>query len=52
MKHIKGKYDQVVDELSGRDHKVHISSIIMFNKNLKDRILEVANLDQQYVKIK
>jgi hypothetical protein len=31
---------------------VHILAIIMFNTNLKDKILEVANSYQQYIKIK
>jgi hypothetical protein len=31
---------------------MHISSINMFNTYLKGIILEAANLDQQYLKIK
>jgi hypothetical protein len=52
IKHIKGKENQVDDELSRREHEVHISTISMFNTNLKDRILEAENSYQQYVKIK
>ena len=52
IKHIKGKENQVVDALNRRCYEMYISTIIMFNTNLKDRILEAANLDQQYLKIK
>jgi len=42
----------VVDALNRRAHEVHISAIIMFNTNLKDKILGVENSYQQYIKIK
>jgi hypothetical protein len=42
----------VVDALSRRAHEMHISSINMLNIDLKDKILEDGNSDQQYVKIK
>jgi hypothetical protein len=42
----------VADALNRRAHEMHISTISMFNTDLKDKILEVANSDQQYVKIK
>jgi hypothetical protein len=35
-----------------RAHEMHISTINMFNTDLKDKILEAANSDQQYLKIK
>ena len=47
----KGKENHVVDALNKRAHEMHISSINMFNTNLKDIILEAANLDQRYLKI-
>jgi hypothetical protein len=52
IKHIKGKENQLDDALSGRDHEVHISAIIMFNKYLGDKILEAANSNQQYLRIR
>jgi hypothetical protein len=52
IKHIKCKENQVVDALDRRVHEVHISAISMFNTDLKDIILEAANLHQQYLKIK
>jgi HD-like signal output (HDOD) protein len=52
IKHIKGKENQVVDALDRRVHEVRISAISMFNTDLKDKILEAANLHQQYLKIK
>jgi hypothetical protein len=42
IKHIKGKENQVVDALNRRAHEMHISSISMFNTDLKDKILEAA----------
>jgi hypothetical protein len=52
INHIKGKENQVVDALSRRDHEMHISSINMYKIVLKDKIIEVANSYQQYLKIK
>jgi hypothetical protein len=45
IKHIKGKENQVVDALSRRAHEMHISTIITFNTDLEQKILEAANLD-------
>jgi hypothetical protein len=52
IKHIKGKENQVADALHRRAHEMHIVSINMCMTNLKDKIVAVASLDQQYVKIK
>jgi hypothetical protein len=52
IKHIKGKENQVVDELSRRAHEVHIAAISMHMTDLKEKIIAVANSDQHYVKIK
>jgi hypothetical protein len=52
IKHIKGNENHVVDALNRRAHEMHILSIGVFNTDLKDRILETANSDQQYLKIK
>jgi hypothetical protein len=51
INHIKGKENEVADALNIRVYEMHISSINMFNTNLKDIILEAANLDQRYLKI-
>jgi hypothetical protein len=52
IKHIKGKKNQTIDALIRRAHEMHILAISMFNTNLRDKILEVANSNQQYLKIK
>jgi hypothetical protein len=52
IKHIKGKKNQEVDALSRRAHEMHISAIIMYRTDLKDKIIEATNSDQQYLKIK
>jgi hypothetical protein len=52
IKHIKGKENKVVDALSRRAHKMHISTINMFNTDLKNIILEATYSYKQYLKIK
>jgi hypothetical protein len=52
IKNIKGKENQVVDALSRRSHEVNIASITMYTIDMKDKIIAIANLDQQYLKIK
>jgi len=52
IKYIKGKENQVVEALRRRDHEVHIAAISMYRTDMKDRIVAVANSDQQYLKIK
>jgi hypothetical protein len=42
----------MVDALNRRSYEVHIVSINMYRMDLKDKIIEDANLDQPYVKIK
>jgi hypothetical protein len=38
--------------LSRRDHEVHVSTINMYRKYFKDKILEATNSDQLYLQIK
>ena len=45
IKHIKGKESKVVDALSRKVHKLHATTISMYRTEIKDRILEVANVD-------
>ena len=52
IKHIKDKENQVADALNKRDHEVHVETIIMYIKNLKDQIIVATNSYQQYVEIK
>jgi hypothetical protein len=52
IKHIKGKENQVVDALNKRAHEMHIAAISMYMTDLKDKIIEATNSDQQYLKIK
>jgi hypothetical protein len=48
IKHIKGKKNKVVDALSRKVHNLHASAISMYKNDIKDRIVEVANVDLQY----
>jgi hypothetical protein len=52
IKHIKGKEKKVVDALNRRVHEMHATTIIMYQKNLCDKILEVGKSDLRYVDIK
>jgi len=52
IKHIKGKENWVVDALSRRAHKMHISTINMYRTGLKDKIIATTNSDQHYMQIK
>jgi hypothetical protein len=52
IKHIKGKEKQVANALNRRAHEVHVVSIIMYMTDMNDTIIEDANSDQHYVKIK
>jgi hypothetical protein len=45
IKHIKRKENKVVDALSRRVHELHATSIIMYQSDLKPRILDAAKLD-------
>ena len=51
IKHIKGKENKVVDALNRRVHEFHATDISMQQIDLKDRILEAAKLDLQYMEI-
>jgi hypothetical protein len=42
----------VVDALSRISHEVHVSTINMYMKYLKDKILEEVSLDHHYSQIK
>jgi hypothetical protein len=48
IKDIKGKGNKVVDALSKGVHELHATAIIMYQSDLKDRILEAAKLYLQY----
>jgi hypothetical protein len=48
IKHIKGKENKVVDALSRKVHQLHATAISMYRTEIKDRILEAANVDLQY----
>jgi len=52
INHIKGKENQVVDELIRRVHEMHIASMRMDGTDIKDEIIEVTSLNQHYLKIK
>jgi hypothetical protein len=39
IKHIKGKDNKVVDEIRRRVHEMHLTTISMYQSDLKDRIL-------------
>jgi hypothetical protein len=46
IKHIKGKENKVVDAFNKRVHEMQDIAISMYISYLKDKILEVAKLDQ------
>jgi hypothetical protein len=48
IKHIKRKENKVVDALSRKVHELHATTISMYRTEMKDRILEAANVDLQY----
>jgi hypothetical protein len=48
IKHIKGKDNKLDDALDKRVHKLHATTISMYQSYLKDIILEAAKLDLQY----
>jgi hypothetical protein len=52
IKHIKVKENQVADALVKRYHETHIAAINLYKAYLKDKIIEVENSNQQYIKLK
>jgi hypothetical protein len=48
IKHIKGNENKVADVLNRKVHDLHASAISMYKTDIKDRILEDANVDLQY----
>ena len=48
INHIKGKENKVADALSRKVHNLHATSISMYQTEMKDKILEAANVDLQY----
>jgi hypothetical protein len=48
IKHIKGKENKVADALTRKVHELHATTISMYRTEIKDRILEAANVDLQY----
>jgi hypothetical protein len=45
IKHIKGKENKVADALNRKVHELHATTISMYKTEIKDRILEAANVD-------
>jgi hypothetical protein len=45
IKHIKGKENKVANALSRKLHELHATAISMYRTEIKDRILEAANVD-------
>jgi hypothetical protein len=52
IKNINRKYNNVVDALNRRVDKMHAITISMYMTDLKDKILEVATIDQHYMQVK
>jgi hypothetical protein len=52
IKHIKDKENEVADALRRRAHEMDILAISMYMIDMKDKIIVVANSDQQYLRIK
>jgi hypothetical protein len=52
IKHIKDNENQVVDALNIKSIEMHVSSIIMYETYLKEKILEVENSYQHYPQMK
>ena len=48
INHIKGKENKVADALNRRVHKLHATTISMYQTNIKRIILEATNVDLQY----
>jgi hypothetical protein len=48
IKHIKGKENKVSDALNRRVHEFHVTTISMYQSDLKVIILEAAKSDLQY----
>jgi hypothetical protein len=51
IKHIKGKENKVVDALTRRVHELHATTISMYQSDLKDRFIEAAKSDLQYMEL-
>jgi hypothetical protein len=51
IKHIKGKENKVVDALNIRVHELIGTTISMYQSNLKDKFVEAAKLDLQYMEL-
>jgi hypothetical protein len=52
IKHIKGKENKVVYELSRRVHLIHATIVSMHQSDLKRKNLDVAVTDQHYLQVK
>jgi hypothetical protein len=51
IKHIKGKENKVADALNRRVHELHATSISMCQSDLKDKFVEAAKTDLQYIEL-
>jgi hypothetical protein len=49
--HIKGKENKVADALSRKVHELHATTIRMYRNEIKDIILEAANVDLHYKRL-
>jgi hypothetical protein len=49
IKHIKGKENNFVDEISRRVHLMHATNVSMHQSDLKSIILDVVVTDQHYL---
>jgi hypothetical protein len=51
IKHIKGNENKVADALNKRVHELHTKAIILYQSYFKDRIVEAAKVDLQYIEL-
>ena len=52
IKHIKGKYNKVVDALNRKVHEMHVASISIFQSDLRQQIANHVAKDELYVQVK
>jgi hypothetical protein len=51
INHMKGKENKVPDALSRRVHELHVTTISMYQTDIKNRILEATNVYLQYIEL-
>jgi hypothetical protein len=52
INHIKGQENKVVNPLGRRVHEMHVTTISMYQSNLKDIILQDTKSYQKYIEVK